>query len=110
MEGREKILALPLDQIRMEVGDAVLIWTLFWHKSHERLLTVRFSELSGKRPLSVRISNRDSSFLQTVAPNFTIQRTTADLESPSCFMLFPIEFLEHSQYQSFIIQSNRDWG
>jgi hypothetical protein len=95
-----------LGKIRISVSN----WTLFWQKTGEYLVKIGFSRLSKKGPLSVRISNRNSSFLQAVAPNFDIQLTTADLESPSCFMLFPIEFLEHSQYQSFIIQSNRDWG
>jgi len=92
------------------VGDTVLIRTLFWQKSPEQLLTVRFSELSGKRPLSVRISNRDSSFLQAVAPDFAIQCTTADLESPSCFMFVPVGFLEHSENQPPLVFGKRGGG
>ena len=40
------------------MGDAVSIWTLFRQNIPEYLLAVRFSGVSGKGPLSVRISDR----------------------------------------------------
>ena len=92
------------------MGDAVSIRTLFWQKSPEHLLTERFSELSEKGPIYVRISNRESSFLKAVAPNFAVQRTTADLEASSCFMLVPVGFLEHSENQPPLVFGKRGGG
>jgi hypothetical protein len=55
-----------LGRIRGWVGDAVSIWTLLQQNTSEYLLAVGFSELSGKGPLSVRISNRTGGFHEVI--------------------------------------------
>lgn len=48
-------------------------------KSVKHLLTVRFSGLSGKGPLSVRISDRGGGLHQVIPPNFAVQGAATDL-------------------------------
>ena len=66
--------------------------------------------MSKKGPLSDRISNRNDSLLQAVAPNFTIQRAAADFEASSCLMLVPVGFLEHSENQPPLVFGKRGGG
>ena len=61
------------------MGDAVSNWTRFQQKTLEYLLRVGFSGLSGKGPLSVRISDRGRGLLQVIPANFAVQGAATDL-------------------------------
>ncbi len=68
-----------MGRILGDICVSVQNWTLLFQKTPEYLLVVTFFRLSGKGPLSVRISDRCSGLLQVIPANFAVQGAATDL-------------------------------
>jgi hypothetical protein len=79
VEVRGKVLGRRLGGKLGKVNNTVLNWTLFGQKYAQYLLTVKFSELSEKGPLPVRISDRGGGLHQVIPPNFAVKGAATDL-------------------------------
>ena len=59
------------------------------------LTSIGFSHLSDKGPASVHISDTRGLFFQTIAADFAVKSTAADIKTPGRFMFVPVGFLEY---------------